>query len=65
MSDFSYGGFWQTVKPELDPDVNPDAANEYYNIQYVSSRRSSALPNPIIRGGVIAGRWADRWRETT
>ncbi len=51
MDDFSYHGFWQTVKPELDPDVNPDAANEYYNIQYVRSQRSSGLPNIILRGG--------------
>ncbi|HEY1663637.1 MAG TPA: hypothetical protein VGI03_14560 [Verrucomicrobiae bacterium] len=51
LQDFSYKGFWQTVKPELDPDINPDAANEYANIKYVSSQRSSGLPNLIIRGG--------------
>ncbi|HEY3761573.1 MAG TPA: hypothetical protein VGN23_07490 [Verrucomicrobiae bacterium] len=43
--------FWRTVFPEMDPNVNPNASNEFANLQVVDSHRQSALPNLIIQGG--------------
>lgn len=43
--------FWQAMKPETNPAVNPNAANEYYGLQLDSPQRQSNLPNIILRGG--------------
>ncbi len=51
MTDVSAGGFWQTVRPETNPQVNPNAAIEYANLTVLAWVRATSLPNLIIRGG--------------
>lgn len=45
--------FWLARKPEMDPNINPAAANDYANLQILpgTAQRQSNLPNMIIEGG--------------
>jgi len=44
-------GFWQAIKPIINPAINPNATIEYDSLVLSNGRRSSNLVNMVFKGG--------------